>query len=106
MQVDQRIFRFPFSETTTDQVRNRIYLVMVHDGSADSNRSGSFSNFYFLERAIALLLEHGFTAVIGHVDKCRLELHEGVQMVIYRTYRLPLQRRKNFEGNSSVFCLV
>jgi hypothetical protein len=90
MQVDQCIFRFPFSKPTAYQVWNSIYLVVVHDRCTDTNGAGSFPDFYLFKGPIGLFLEHGFAPVVSNVDKRRFKLHQGVQVVIYRTYGLPL----------------
>jgi hypothetical protein len=47
-----------------------------------------------------------FTAVVGYIDKGRLELHQRVQVIVQRTDVLTLQRRQYFKGNKCFFGLV
>src|SRR4029079_13764098 len=83
VEVDQSILCFPLSETSADQVRNRIHFIMVHDRRANTYCSRSFSNLYLFENAICFLLKHMFCPVISHIYIGRLEFHQWIKMIKY-----------------------
>jgi hypothetical protein len=93
MEVDEGVFRLPFGEAAADEVRDGVDLIMVHDCGADAYGAGTFADFDLFEGAIGLFLEHRFAAVIGDIDECRPELHERVEMFIYRVDGLAFKRR-------------
>jgi hypothetical protein len=106
MQVDEGVFGLPFGKSAADQVWDCIYLIMVHDCRADAYRARALADFDFLEGTVGLLLEHRLAAVVGDVDKRGLEFHQRVQVIIYRTDRLPFERREDFERDMGFLGLL
>src|SRR6516225_3631949 len=104
-QVNQCIFCFFPAETSANQVRYSVHIIVVHQGGANTNSTRAFTDFYFFKGAIRLLLEHMLAPVVSDIDICGLELHQGVQMLVNRFNAFPLQWWQNLEGDQCIFGL-
>ena len=102
MEVDQCVFRFVDIKAAADKVRNRIYIIPVHDGGTDTLRSGSFTDNHFLKTAIRVFLEYVFTPVIGYIDKRRFVFHQGIEVLVQRLNALSLQGRQYLERDQGI----
>ncbi len=98
-QVDQGVFRIAFAEAAADQVGDRIHIVMILQGRTDSHRTRPLAHFHLFKSAVRLFLEHGFAAVVGHIDEGGLKLHQRVKMVVNTVNGFAFERGKNFKGN-------
>src|SRR5437762_240316 len=69
MQVYEGIFGFFLRKTSAYQVWHCFYLVAVLDRSAYSYCSRSFSNTYFFQQAVRMLLVNVLFPVVSNINK-------------------------------------
>ena len=103
MQINQSVFSLIDVKATTNQMGNRIHIILVHNRCANRLSSWSFSNHYFLKNPICTLFKHMLTTVIGNINKSRIKLRKHIQMIIQRLNALTLQRWQYFKRNQ---CLI
>jgi hypothetical protein len=78
-------------------MRHSIYLVMVHDRGTNGHSSRPLSYLYFFKPSIRFFLKHRFTAMVCNINIRRVELHQGIKVIINGAYTFALQRWQNFE---------
>src|SRR5688572_20829554 len=97
MKIDQRILRFLFTESTTNNMRNRIYFIMILNGRTNPDRSRTFSCGTLLQQTTFLFTINIFLAMIRNVNEGWLEFHQRVNIIEQILNVLTFQRRKNFQ---------
>jgi hypothetical protein len=79
---------------------------MIHQSRADTNGTWAFTYFHFFKGAIGPFFKHLFATVIGYINEGRLELHQGVKVLINGLNAFALQWGQDFKRDQGVFCLL
>ena len=98
--VDQRILDVVFRPAAADQVGNHLHVVFAPDRGRDTDRARTAAHDVPLAASVgADVLFEGF-AVEGDVDVGRVEIHQRVDGSEDAARAVPLQGRKQLEGET------
>src|SRR5690606_5087621 len=98
VQVDERILRFFFGKSATNDVRHSIDLILVLNSGTNTYCTRTFPRRALLKQSILLRLVYILFPVIRNVNKRWLEFHQRVNIRKQRFNILSLQWRKDFNS--------
>src|SRR5271157_5052686 len=93
LQVNKRIFRFFFSESSAYQMGNGINFIFIHDGCADSHSTRAFSHRDLFKITSIHFPVNIFLPVIGDINERWIKFKEGVNTFMYGFNALAFKRR-------------
>ena len=79
--VNQKVFCVFLCKSSAQYMGNGIYLILILNGGTNTYSSWTFAHNAFFQQPIGKLLIIVFFAMIGYINKGRLELHQGINAV-------------------------
>src|SRR5690606_33215610 len=82
---------------------NRVHLITVHDRGTDTYRTRTFTDLDLLKMTVRTFFKDLLRPVIRHIDKCRLTLHQAIQVIKEMLNAFSLHGRKYLKRDQGTF---